>query len=92
MGAGTGPSGHVFYGGPVRPGMATDGDPGLPLFVGGMLAAICLFVAGLTYVVVPGGFDEGGPVIGLAVGIAGLGGVFLVLGAAVAAVVAVRNG
>jgi len=72
--------------------MASDGDPGLPLFVGGMLAAICLFVAGLTAVVAPGGFEDGGPVIGLAVGIAGLGVVFLVLGAVIAAVVAVRNG
>lgn len=70
--------------------MARDADPGLPLFVGGMLAAICLFVAGLTYVVAPGG-DGGSPVVGLAVGIAGLGVVFLAIGALVAAVIAVRN-
>jgi hypothetical protein len=71
--------------------MASDGDPGLPLFVGGMLAAICLFVAGLAVVVTPGGLEGGGPVIGLAVGIAGLGVVFLAIGAAVAGLVALRN-
>jgi hypothetical protein len=66
-----------------------DGDPGLSLFVGGMLAAICLFVAGLTVVVAPGSLGDGGPVIGLAVGIAGLGVVFLAIGAAVAGVLTV---
>jgi hypothetical protein len=71
--------------------MSTDADPGLPLFVGGMLAAICLFVAGLTFVVAPGGLGDGGPVIGLAVGIAGLGGVFLALGVAIAGIVALRG-
>jgi hypothetical protein len=68
-----------------------DADPGLPLFVGGMLAAICLFVAGLTYVVAPGGFESGGPVVGLAVGIAGLGVVFLAVGGLAAGVIALLN-
>lgn len=68
-----------------------DADPGLPLFVGGMLAAICLFVAGLTFAVAPGGLGDGGPVIGLAIGIAGLGGVFLAIGALVAGIIALGN-
>lgn len=65
--------------------MPADADPGLPLFVGGMLAAICLFVAGLTSVVA--GDAGGGALTGLSLGIAGLGGVFLLLGALVAAFV-----
>lgn len=67
--------------------MPPDPDPGLPLFVGGLLAGICLFVAALTAVVTPGGTSASGALTGLAVGIAGLGAVFLGLGALVAGVV-----
>jgi len=62
----------------------SDADPGLPLFVGGLLGAICLFVAGLTYVVAPSG---SGALTGLAAGIAGLGATFFGIGAVVAGLV-----
>jgi hypothetical protein len=68
--------------------VSTDADPGLPLFVGGLLCAICLFVAGLTYAITPGGAGSGA-LTGLAVAIAGLGAVFLAVGAIVAALVRV---
>lgn len=70
--------------------MTSDADPGLPLFVGGLLCAICLFVAGLTYAVTPSGAGSSA-LTGLAVSIAGLGGVFFALGALVAAVIWARQ-
>jgi hypothetical protein len=50
--------------------------PDFPIFVGGMLAGICLFVAGLVYsVALPGS-----PALGIAVVFAALGALFLGLG------------
>jgi hypothetical protein len=52
-------------------------DPDFPLFLGGMLAGICLAVAGLVYVVAL----PGSPALALAYGFAALGAVFLAVGA-----------
>lgn len=56
-----------------------------PLFVGGMLAGICLFIAGFAYVLAL----PGSPVVSLAYGFAGLGVAFVVVGAFASLVLAV---
>ncbi|MEF8851322.1 MAG: hypothetical protein V5A44_12045 [Haloarculaceae archaeon] len=56
-----------------------------PLFVGGMLAAICLAVAALVYVVAL----PGSPALALAYGFAALAAVFFGLGALAAVAIAV---
>jgi hypothetical protein len=58
-----------------------------PLFLGGMLAAICLAVAALVYVVAL----PGSPALALAYGFAALAAVFLGLGVLAAAGIAVLS-
>jgi hypothetical protein len=58
-----------------------------PLFLGGMLAAICLGVAALVYVVAL----PGSPAVALAYGFAALAAVFLGLGVLAAAGIAVLS-
>lgn len=56
--------------------MPTELDPDFPLFLGGVLAAICLAVAGLVYVVAL----PGSPAIGLSYLFGALGALFLAVG------------
>ena len=58
-----------------------------PLFLGGMLAAICLAVAALVYVVAL----PGSPALALAYGFAALAAVFLGIGVLAAAAIAVLS-
>lgn len=68
-------------GGADTPPVSRDLDPDFPLFLGGMLAGICLAVAALVYVVAL----PGSPVVALAYGFAALGAVFLAVGVLAAA-------
>jgi hypothetical protein len=73
--------GVVIRVGVVLTGVSQEVDPDFPLFLGGMLAGICLAVAGLVYVVaVPGS-----PALALAYGFAALGAIFFSVGALAAA-------
>lgn len=60
--------------------MSQELTPDFPLFLGGMLAAICFAVAGLVWVVAL----PGSPAVALAYGFAALGGAFLAVGVLVA--------
>ncbi|WP_459191973.1 hypothetical protein [Halosimplex sp. J119] len=60
--------------------MPAELTPDFPLFLGGMLAAICGAVAALVYVVAL----PGSPAVGLAYGFAALGATFFALGAVAA--------
>ena len=71
--------------------VSVDPDPDLPLFVGGMVAAISLFAAGLTVFAAPGSLLDGA-LGGLAVAILGIGGFFLAVGVALSVVLRVLAG
>lgn len=58
------------------PAVTQDLTPDFPLFLGGMLAGICLAVAGLVYVVAL----PGSPAVALAYGFAAIGALFLAVG------------
>lgn len=59
-----------------RSAVTPDLTPDFPLFLGGMLAGLCLAVAGLVYVVAL----PGSPAVALAYGFAAMGALFLALG------------
>lgn len=69
------------------PGVSQELTYDFPLFLGGMLAAICLAVAALVYVVAL----PGSPALALAYGFAALAAVFFGLGVLAAAGIAVLS-